>query len=68
MRIRKPKDISTAQLLIVTAIGFCGGVYIWQPLLLKLKKENESNLNSTENSPAAAVTVAESTKCEYIIN
>lgn len=55
MRIRKPSGISTTQLLIITAVGFVGGVYIWQPLLLKLKKENQANLTlSDSNSPVAA--------------
>lgn len=63
MRIRKPLGISTTQLLIATVIGFGGGVYIWQPLLLKLRKEREPNLTLTENSPA---TTEESAKCLYI--
>lgn len=50
MRIRKPGGISTTQLLIVTAVGFIGGVYIWQPLLLKLRKEKEPNLTLSEIS------------------
>lgn len=61
MRIRKPAGISTTQLLIVTAVGFIGGVYIWQPLLLKLKKEKEPNLTLSEISPAAE----KSAECEY---
>lgn len=52
MRIRKPAGISTTQLLIATVIGFGGGVYIWQPLLIKLKKEREPNLTLSDNSPA----------------
>lgn len=63
MRIRKPSGVSTTQILIITAIGFVGGVYIWQPLLLKLRKEREPNLTLSENSPAT--TVKESAKCKF---
>lgn len=50
MRIRRPRGITVQQLMVVTAIGFLGGVYIWKPLILKYRaegtelKENRDNL------------------------
>lgn len=50
MRIRRPRGVTVQQLMVVTAIGFLGGVYIWKPLILKYRaegtqpKENSHNL------------------------
>lgn len=49
MQIRRPRGITTQQLMVVTAIGFLGGVYIWKPLILKWKNEENSKKDvSTE--------------------
>ncbi|TMW41438.1 hypothetical protein DOY81_012635 [Sarcophaga bullata] len=40
MHIRRPRGITVQQLMVVTALGFLGGVYIWQPLIVKWKKDN----------------------------
>lgn len=54
MRIRKPRGITTTQLMITTLVGVIGGVYIYQPLILerqkslrKTKTEADSPLNSS---------------------
>lgn len=39
MRIRRPRNISTSQLMVITAVGIISGVYIWKPLFEKLKSE-----------------------------
>jgi len=39
LKIRKPKNFSIGQVLIVSVIGILTGVYIWQPLIVKHKKE-----------------------------
>lgn len=60
MRIRRPRGITVQQLMVVTAIGFLGGVYIWKPLILKYRaestevKENSDNLK--EKEPVGALT------------
>lgn len=38
MRIRKPRGISTIQLMVVTGVGFGAGVYIWKPLFESLRQ------------------------------
>lgn len=68
MQIRRPRGVTVPQLMIVTAIGFLGGVYIWQPLIIKYK--NESKAENTNNETSQAVTAATptttSTKCDNI--
>lgn len=39
MRIRKPTSITVPQLMIVTAVGVISGLYIYQPLFLRHKKD-----------------------------
>lgn len=39
MRIRKPRNISTIQLMVVSAVGILGGVYIYKPLVLQYKSD-----------------------------
>lgn len=34
-RIRKPRGLTTGQLVLVTVLGVFGGVYIWKPLLVQ---------------------------------
>jgi len=41
MKIRRPRGVTVPQLMIVTAIGFLGGVYIWKPLLTRYNIENK---------------------------
>lgn len=41
LRIRKPRGISTVQLMVVTLIGFAGGIYIWKPLFLALSPQQQ---------------------------
>lgn len=67
MQIRRPRGVTVPQLMIVTAIGFLGGVYIWQPLIIKYKNESKSENTNNETSQAvAAATPTTSTKCDNI--
>lgn len=50
MRIRRPRGVTVTQLMIVTALGFLGGVYIWKPLIVKWRKENILNTDKTANN------------------
>lgn len=43
MQIRRPRGVTVPQLMVVTALGVLGGVYIWQPLILKYKNDNKSD-------------------------
>lgn len=68
MQIRRPRGITTQQLMVVTAIGFLGGVYIWKPLILKWKKE-EGNKDSASNDQEVSpklVPIA-STSCSMFV-
>ncbi|XP_075151632.1 uncharacterized protein LOC142225691 isoform X2 [Haematobia irritans] len=47
MQIRRPRGVTTQQLMVVTAVGFLGGVYIWKPLILKWKNESSSSNNTS---------------------
>lgn len=45
MRIYKPRGVTKGQVVLVTILGFFGGVYIWKPLLdeyLPRKKRAEA--------------------------
>lgn len=53
MRIRKPRGFSTIQLMVVTVVGFAGGVYIWQPLFQSLQPSSKSE--PTKESVSSAV-------------
>lgn len=33
MKIYKPRGITRGQFVLVTVLGFFGGIYIWKPLL-----------------------------------
>lgn len=35
LRIRKPRGVTTGQLVLVTILGVFGGVYIWKPLIIE---------------------------------
>lgn len=37
MRIRKPRGLTTTQLMVTTVVGVLGGLYIYKPLLLEKK-------------------------------
>lgn len=67
MQIRRPRGITVPQLMVVTAIGFLGGVYIWQPLILKYRNESKSGDSSNETSQTTPATTT-STKCEHFLN
>lgn len=65
MQIRRPRGVTVPQLMLVTAIGFLGGVYIWKPLILKYKNENQpenSEAPTATNSTTAATITTNSTK------
>lgn len=47
LRVRKPAGLSTIQLMVVTVIGFAGGVYIWKPLLQSYRKDQSAKLPDT---------------------
>lgn len=53
MRIRKPRNISTAQLMVVTVVGVLGGIYIWRPLLTKFRSE-EITIEKSHNPQTPA--------------
>lgn len=42
MYIRRPRGVTVPQLMVVTVIGFLGGIYIWKPLLLSYKAQKEA--------------------------
>ncbi|XP_055387276.1 uncharacterized protein LOC129615892 [Condylostylus longicornis] len=42
LRIRKPRTISTTQLIVVSVVGVLAGAYIWQPLFVKYRENSES--------------------------
>lgn len=42
MRIRKPKNFTTIQLFVVSAVGILGGLYIYKPLVLQYKSEQSA--------------------------
>lgn len=52
IRIRKPRGISTIQLLVVGSIGILGGFYIYRPLLIeRLEREKlEKNVAATQKN------------------
>lgn len=57
MQIRRPRGITVQQLMVVTALGVLGGVYIWQPLIVTWKKEKSSKKEqTTEEITAIAAT------------
>lgn len=67
MQIRRPRGVTVPQLMIVTAIGFLGGVYIWQPLIIKYKNESKSeNTNNETSQTVTAAAPTTSTKCDNI--
>lgn len=68
MQIRRPRGVTVPQLMVVTAIGFLGGVYIWQPLILKYKNESKSGNSSNETSQTAPVKTTTGTKFEHFSN
>lgn len=52
MRIRKPRGITTTQLMVTTLVGALGGFYIYKPLLEENRKNraalHNDNIQSTE--------------------
>lgn len=56
IRIRKPRGISTIQLLVVSVVGLVGGVYIWKPLFQNLRRQQNE-----EKAPIAVSVVAPTT-------
>lgn len=63
MQIRRPRGITVQQLMVVTALGFLGGVYIWQPLIVKWKKDNsdkKDQIPETLSTPTVATNTSKS--------
>lgn len=48
MRIRKPRGLTTIQLMVTTVIGVIGGLYIYKPLLLENHKKSSLHNNNIE--------------------
>lgn len=61
MHIRRPRGITVQQLMVVTALGFLGGVYIWQPLIVKWKKDNSDKKDQIPETLSTPTTVATNT-------
>lgn len=55
MRIRKPRGLTTTQLMVTTVIGAIGGVYIYKPLFLENRKKGSLHNNNIEPTEPAAV-------------
>lgn len=54
MRIRKPRGISTVQLMVVTGVGFGAGIYIWKPLFENLRQTKFAAVtNKTDENNSA---------------
>jgi len=51
-RIRKPRNISVPQLMLVTVLGVAGGFYIYRPLILNYRKEltEQNKLHNLEET------------------
>lgn len=47
MQIRRPRGVTVTQLMVVTVVGFLGGVYIWKPLFSKWKSDNNPNIQDS---------------------
>lgn len=57
IRIPKPRGITTVQLMVVTLIGFGGGIYIWKPLFLSLRSQQSDGVSSAAvASPSTTAT------------
>jgi hypothetical protein len=52
MRIRRPRNISTKQLFLVTILGVFSGIYIYQPYFLKNLKAKEAVKPSSSEEKA----------------
>lgn len=48
MRIRKPRGLTTTQLMVATVIGVLGGVYIYKPIFVEYSKKTELHNDSVE--------------------
>lgn len=53
LRIRRPKGITSTQLMVVIGVGVIAGSYIWQPLLIRYKKEQIALKNKFETEAKA---------------
>lgn len=62
MQIRRPRGITVPQLMVITALGVLGGVYIWQPLIVKWKKENSDKKEQTTGTITAGPATETSAK------
>ncbi|XP_077299288.1 uncharacterized protein LOC143920323 [Arctopsyche grandis] len=56
MRIRRPRDISTLDLVVVTVLGVVGGVYIWRPIFDKRSAEQPKEAEALPKSTDSAAT------------
>lgn len=55
MRIRKPRGLTTTQLMVATVVGVIGGVYIYRPFILDNQKKGQS-LHNDNIEPVKATT------------
>lgn len=62
MQIRRPRGVTVPQLMVVTAIGIIGGVYIWRPLIVKWKGESNSKKEQTIEAVSSTSVVTVDTK------
>lgn len=62
MQIRRPRGVTIPQLMVVTVIGVLGGVYIWQPLLIKYR--NEQKAEKANDTAEATTTTTNPTKSD----
>lgn len=60
IRIRKPRGISTIQLMVVSVVGLIGGIYIWKPLFVNLRREQNDDKASTSVAAVVPTTQAAS--------
>lgn len=56
MRIRKPRGLTTIQLMVTTVVGVLGGLYIYKPLLLENRKKNL--LHNENSEPVQVITTS----------
>lgn len=52
MKIYRPRGITKGQLVLVTILGFCSGVYIWKPLLDTRYSRKKKEITSEADTPA----------------
>lgn len=53
MRIRRPRNLSTVDIIVVTVVGIFGGAYIWRPIFEKQSAERSPSPSSTPTIDAS---------------